>query len=410
MWLWTSDLAREAVRSANQWPVSRVDILHGGRSVYQLEVLDGGVQSQAGRAVRANLSATLVDPTGELTTGDVGDLLNPYDCEVAPWRGVEYLVKSYGELWTPNAGFGLQPFGTSGFGGVEVSTIFTTRREQELAPLGVFGLTSREVSDGPDGLTIRLTGQDRAMGYQVPMRSALAIPGGTPVEDAIARLLAAVNPSLTLFAMVTGRTVGPLLYAPDEDVWQAAQELAQSVGAVLYHDRTGQCVLTPAGPGRWPVAAYAEGDGLLLDLDRTEDSDSIRNVVVAQSTNGAIRVVAYDDDPTSPTYAGGRYNFRPFILENQHFSTVEQAQQAAVAALVRELGRAETVNFSAVPDPGLDVGDVVTVHRPRAGLNRRPVVIDSIDMPLAVDGQMRVGCRKSVLAQDGEVLPEEVAA
>jgi hypothetical protein len=410
VWLGFSDQARTAVRSGRtQWPVFRVDILHGGWPVYQLDVLDGNVQREMDRAIQANLSATLVDPTGALTRGDVDDLLNPYDCEIAPHRGVRYRSVTYGAMFTPNAGFGVQPFGTSGFGGVNVSTISTSRWVQELAPLGVFGLTSREVSDGADGLTIRLTGQDRAMGYQVPMKSSLAIPGATSVEQAVVKLLSRVNPSLTLLAMTTGRTVGPLLYEPTIDVWEEAQSLATSVGARLYHDRAGQCVLMPAGPARYAVAAYGEGDGLLIDLDRTEDSDSIRNVVIAENTAGTVRALAYDDDPESPTYAGGRYGFRAFRIENEHLNSTQQAQQAAVAALVRELGRVETVGFSAVPDPGLDVGDTVLVNRPRAGLDRRALVVDTVDMPLSVDGAMRVGCRKSVLAQDGEVLPEEAA-
>ena len=404
MWNWSPD-ARAALATSHT-VATRVDVLHGGNPVYQLEAISGQVSSDANRPVRANLSCTLVDPTGALTTGDVDDLLDPYECEIAPWRGVRYTVTDAAPVFTPNAGFGLQPFGTSGFGGADVVTQYRKRTEQELAPLGVFGLTSRQVSDGPMGLTIRLTGQDRAMAYQVPMANALAIPGNTSVEQAIVNLLAVANPTLNLLAMNTGHTVGPLLYPPDIDVWAEAQELADSVGARLYHDRTGQCVLMPSGASYFPVASYGEGDGLLLSLERTEDSDTIRNVVIAESVNGMIRAVAYDDDPSSPTFAGGRYGFRPIAIANQHFSTVEQAQQAASGRLVYELGRAETVSFTAVPDPGLDVDDVVTVNRPRAGLEWRGLVVDTVDMPLGAEDTMQVGCRRSVLAQDGAVLEE----
>jgi hypothetical protein len=405
VWLDFSDEARTAIRSGGtQWPVFRVNILHNGWPVYPLDVVDGSVKFSADGPLSANLDCSLVDPTGNLTTGDVDDLLDPYECEIAVYRGVSYREVTFGVMSAPNAGFGLQPFGTSGFGGQDVSTITTSRWITELAPLGVFGLTSRQVNDSPDGLKITLTGQDRAMKYQVPMKSALAIAGATKVETAIVKLLARVNPSLRLLAMATGHTVGPLLYPPDIDVWAEAQELATSVGARLYHDRTGRCVLLPAGPSRHAVASYAEGDGLLLSLDRTEDSDSIRNVVVAESADGQVRAVAFDDDPTSPTYAGGRYGFRTFRVENEHIHSVSQAKKAAVAALLRELGRVETVQFEAVPDPGLDVGDVVTVHRPRAGLDRRALTVDTIDMPLSVGASMRVGCRKSVLSQDGEVI------
>jgi hypothetical protein len=402
MWDWSPE-ARAALARGHDW-AGRVDVWHSGQPVYTLDVVGGVVSAEAGRPVLRNLSCTLVDPTGQLSRGDVDDLLDPYECEIAPWRGVRVPRASL----VPNEGFGVQPFGASGFGGVEHAT---SGRHDELAPLGVFGLTSRSVADSPDGLTITLTGQDRAMGYQGPMSSALAISGGTPVEDAIARLLSTRNPGLSFLALDTGFTCGPLIYPPESDVWAEAQALAESVGARLFHDRTGQCVLALAGPASdRPVAVYEERGGLLLSVSRAEDSDTIRNVVVAENPSGTIRAVAQDDDPTSPTYAGGRYGRRVVTVVNQHFSSVAQAQQAATTRLAYELGRSETVNFTAVVDPGLDVDEVVTVHRPRAGLDRRGVIVASVDVPLAPDEAMNVGCRQSRLAADGRILPAELVA
>jgi hypothetical protein len=368
--MWAFSTAARAELAGDHAAVSKVEVWHSGRPSYVLDVVSGSVSVDADRSVRRNLTAMLVDPTGELTEGDVGDLLNPYECEIAPYRGVVV-------------------------GGIE-----------EFAPLGVFGLTSRPVSDGDGGLSISISGQDRAMQYQGPMKSSLSISAGTPVEEAVALLLATRNAGLTLDAMVTGFTCGPLLFAPDIDVWGEAQELAASVGAVLFHDRTGQARLTLAGPvSDTPVAEFSEGGGRLVDVDRTEDSDTIRNVVVVESANGLIRATAEDLNTASPTYSRGRYGRRPVTIVNQHVGSVEQAQQAAATRLVYELGRSETVSFTAVPHPGLDVQEVVTVHRPRVGLERRALVVATLDMPLGVGEAMKVGCRKSVLAQDGEVLP-----
>lgn len=364
--MWDFSAAARAALAGDHTAAIRVEVWQAGTAVYALEVLSGSVSVDADRTVRRNLACRLVDPTGQLSRGDVDDLLNPYDCEIAPFRGV------------------LLPGG------------------EELAAQGVFGLTSRSVSDGPDGLVIDLAGQDRAMGYQGPMASALAVPGGTPVEVAIRRLLASRNPGVTLQSLDTGFTCGPLLYPPDIDVWAQAQQLAVSVGARVFHDRTGQAVLAGTGPASGvPAASFAEGDGRLLTVNRTEDSDTIRNVVIAESTNGLIRAVVEDSDPTSPTYAGGRYGRRPVTLVSQHFGSVEQAQQAAAARLAYELGRSETVTFTAVPDPALDVEELVTVHRLRVGLDHRGLLTSSIQLPLAADEAMRVGCRRSVLASDG---------
>ena len=401
MWDWSEAAAAALV--GGHTAVSRVDVLHNGTPVYVLAVTGGRVGMDAHRPVRANVSCALIDPTGRLSRGDVDDLLSPYDCEIQPWRGVA--------LSSTRVAY--QPSPTAGFGGTELGIPVVTRSSSvELAPLGVFGLTGRTVTDSPDGLAIALAGQDRAMGFRGPMSSALAIPGGTPVEAAITRLLLTRRPGLSLLAMDTGFTCGPLLFPPDIDVWAEAQKLAESVGVRLFHDRLGRCVLAPAGPASGsPVARYAEGAGLLLSVDRAEDADTIRNVVVAESPDGRIRVEVADTDPSSPTSVGGRFGRRVAPPLVHPFTSHEQARQAAMARLVHELGRSETVAFTAIVNPGLDVDEVVTVHRPRAGLVDRGVIVATLDVPLSVKEPMQVVCRQSRLAQDGRGLPPtELAA
>ena len=374
MWTGFTDAALAELAGSHH-AVARVDIWRAGRAVHTLDVVAGSTTAEAGRAVYRNLSCTLVDPTGGLTGGDVDDLLNPYDCELAPWRGVQY---------GPSA-----------------------RRVEEYAPLGVFALTGREVAG--DG-SIVVTGQDRAMGYQGPMVGSLAIGPGTPVETAITRLLARRNPGVTFArSWRTGFTCGPLLFNPEIDVWREAQSLARSVGGWLYHDRTGGLVFDSLLPSSSrPVARYSDTrGGRLIQLDRSEDSDTIRNVVIVKSTKtatgGVIRAVAEDTDPTSPTYAGGRYGRRPVTLTNQHVGSLEQAQQMAATELVRELGRSETVAMTVVPDPTRDPLDVVTVHRPRSGLVERGMVVAALETPVAATDPMPVRLQRSIIAQDGRV-------
>jgi hypothetical protein len=92
------------------------------------------------------------------------------------------------------------------------------------------------------------------------MKSALAIAGATKrgvgdrevagAGESVADAAGDGDGSHGGAAAVSSRTI---------DVWAEAQELATSVGARLYHDRTGRCVLLPAGPSRHAVAAYARG-------------------------------------------------------------------------------------------------------------------------------------------------------
>jgi Domain of unknown function (DUF5047) len=351
--------------------VSRALILRAGRPVAYMLAVEGNVSSDADRSVMRNASATVVDPYGQLSGADANDLLNPYNCEVVLYRGVQY-----GSSSNPTV---------------------------EYAPLGVFQLTGRQVTG--DG-EVQITGQDRSIVYQGPMTAALTIDANTPIETAIIKLLVTRSPGLRIKTWKTGFTCGPLIYAPDIDVWKEAQTLAQSAGIRLFHDRVGLLNLAPALPtGLRSVRRWAEGDGLLLGVTRQEDSDTIRNVVVAEREAGSlIRAVVMDTNPRSPTYAYGKYGFRVVTITNASIGSITQAQQVARNELVRQLGRSETVSLSIVPDPTLDPLDPITLYRPNADLTNRTVLTQTTTIPLGADQAMTVGCRKFLLTEDGQQL------
>lgn len=352
--------------------VSRALILRGGKPVAYMNTVDGNVNADADRSVMRNAAATVVDTTGVLSGANANDLLNPYNCEVVLYRGVQY-------------GTAAHPI-------------------QEFAPLGVFQLTGRQVTG--DG-EVQITGQDRSIIYQGPMTAALTIDAGTPTETAINQLLVTRNRGLQIKTWKTGFTCGPLIFGSDIDVWKEAQTLAQSAGGRLFHDRVGLLTFAPALPAANPraVRRWAVGDGLLLGVTRQEDSDTIRNVVVAQQQAGSdVRAVVMDTNPTSPTYAYGKYGFRVATITNANISTVAQATQVARNELVRQLGRSETVSISIVPDPTIDPLDALTVYRPSADLTNRTVLAQTVTIPLGADQAMTIACRKFLLTEDGQQL------
>jgi hypothetical protein len=345
-------------------------VLHSGRPVATLVPYSGTVNAQVGRSVMRNLGCTVIDPTGALTGSEVDDLLSPYAAEVQPYRGV------------------VTPTGT------------------EWVPLGVYRLTARNVvGDG----SVQLTGQDRAMIYQGPMSGSLVINAGTPVEKAIAKLLSTRYRGVQLHSWATGCVVGPLLYKPDIDVWAEAQKLAKGVGGWVYHDAVGDVHLGPLLPTTLrPVARYAEGDGLLLDVTRKENSDTIHNVVVVTSTNAntqaTITGLAQDADPTSPTYAYGKYGRQVKSISNNSVGNVSQATQMATTELVRELGRSETVDATIVCNPALTPLDCLIVNRPSVGLVEKALIIDQVSHSLAAKDPTTIQFRKYVLTEDGQTL------
>ncbi len=382
-----SGAARQALAQSHTMN-ARLDVLHNGERVYTLVPFGGSVSTVAGRSVMRNLTATVVDPTGRLGGGDIEDLLSPYDSEVAPYRAVQSGRTAAGApIW-------------------------------EWVPQGVYGLTGRGVAG--DG-TVQLSGQDRAMIYQGGMSGQVAISIGTPVERAIQQLLSTRNLNLQMRSWVTGYTVGPLLFQPDINVWGEAQKLAESVGGWLWHDREGYLHFTPLAPTSPIITArYETGDGLLIDASRKEDSDSIHNVVVVQNPRqqGAetgetgpviITATAEDNDPRSATYSRGRYGRRVKVITNQNITTQQQADQAAAAGLVVELGRSETVDMAAVVHPGLDVLDMVALHRPQIGVVERTLLVQQLDVPLVARDAMRVGFRRYILTRDGQTVDTTLA-
>lgn len=361
--------AGRVLQSESHTLATRCQVWHGGRVVAELAgaVTAGAVSAESDRPIMRNLTLTLVDETGVYSRTDVGELLSPYDAEVVPWRGV------------------VLPDGTP-----------------DWAPLGVFRLTSTSVQDSDSGLTVDLAGQDRALTYQTPLPGPVTIAAGTPVEKAVQALLSKVNGALRFEPWLTGRTVGPLLYESDTQAWDAALTLAESVGGWLYHDRLGTCVLAPyTSPARRGLTRFAD---TLLSVSRGEDADNVHNMVIMQSADsgsGIVRVTAEDTDPDSPTYAKGAYGRRAITVTNPHLGTLAQAQEAAMARLIQELGRSQTVSFDCVPDVQVDPGDGAVIHRPRAGLLEHPVTVSGVQMPLGVSGDMQVGCRDTIISQQG---------
>ncbi len=374
--------AGQVLISRSHTMATRVQVLHGGRPVHELSVYqpadqatDRGrvmaceVTADADQPILRDLSLSLIDPDGDLSLTDAGELLSPYDAEIKPWSGV------------------LLPSGIA-----------------DMVPHGVFALTGAKVSDGPRGVTVDLKGLDRAKTYRVPLPGPVTIKFGTPVEQAIGLILSRVRGDFTWTPWQTGVTVGPLLFDSDDEAWDTALTLAESVGGWLRHNRDGKCELSPwLNTTTTSTQRFAE---TLLSVEKDEDSDTIHNSVVVQSSNtgvGLIRVTVEDTDPKSPTWVLGRYRRRQMTITNPHITTYAQARETGRAELVRELGRSGTITWTCPPDPQTDPGDVPTVHLlPR--YNNRRVVVARTSYPLDVQGVMTVTGRRSVIAQDGGTL------
>lgn len=337
-----------------------------------LQPLGGNVTVDLERSIRREAGdLSLVDPTGTLVVDDATDLLSPLSgYEIRLYRGIEYAS------------------GT-----------------QELMPLGVFGWSKATVAEGSDGLTITVNGlQDRAAKIgRSRLASPYAIASATAVETVVEQLLTRAYPDVDLGAGLpeTGRTVPASAWAVegDSDPWEDAYAVAADYGYRLSVNVDGEVVMDSIADVNTadPIVEYGDsGLDVLLGISREWDIADTYNGVVAIGVGSGLaipaRAIAWDDDPNSPTYYQGSFGRRPRVYSSGRLVTKADAQRAADAQLARTLGISESVAFTALVDPSLDVGDRVRLRRSTLGINGT-YRIDRLDIPLGPDGAMGVEAR-----------------
>jgi len=126
-----------------------------------------------------------------------------------------------------------------------------------------------------------------------------------------------------------------------------------------------------------PVWRVAKG-GALVAQTRSFDRDDVYNVVAAMGdaadgSKSVGPVYAWDNEPTSITYAGpnpvlrpgigaGRFGVKPFVYTNSLIDTDAQAGVAARAQLANKLGLHYGLSLTSRFHPGVEAGDVIEVE------------------------------------------------
>lgn len=340
----------------------RIDLLENEEKIDSVDtVTAGGVDFDANAASRSSLNLTIVDDgtLGWAPTSPDSPLA-PYGNEIQAFRGIEFQDRI------------------------------------ELVSLGIFQIQRPSASDSPQGISISLSGPDRSIRFiDAAFEEDGQIASGTEVDAAITSVLQEAWSDVPLDLAATSVQLPLLAYSEGEDRWAFAQGMAMSIGAELYFDRNGTCVMRPipsAGQGD-PVATIAEGEGgALLGAEREWDRGRIYNRVILTGENPNVsgtppRAVATDNNPLSPTYYDGPFGKKPKFYSNQFISTTAQAQDAANGLLARVIGAPDTISFSGLVDPGRDPSDVIRITRERLGINEDHI-IDTLSIPLEASGEM----------------------
>lgn len=362
MWPASAAFTTALGASSRRWKVA-VDISFGSDTLASLDVVTAGSVDVDDVAVRRTLSLTLVDADGVLTPSDARDLLAP--------RGTELTVRK-----------GLQVAGG----------------EYEWVPLGVFLVSSPEVTSSQGGTTISLRGYDRVHSVRVRrFDSPWRVAEGTPTHQAIADI---VTSRLVVPTRITlsGHTTPELVFDELSDPWDAVRKLAASDGLTAYFDQLGSLVVAPDEEVDTGIS-YAPGPGSLLvsptqrELD-AEDTYSGVIVTGEHPDHPPVRSVLWDVDPSSPTYSDGPFGRRPFGFASPLIITQAMADAAAATIFDRVTHMRQKVRVRTVGHVGHDVGDVVTIVDPSTRTSGRYVVTGA-RVPLRT-GEIELSLKEAV--------------
>jgi len=313
-------------------PVTRVELYLTDGRVIDLPHTGGSVTVDRGQVIRRTCTVTCPDPA--LIPRTPSDQLATYGARLRISRGVDYGDGS-----------------------------------QELVPLGVFRLDSvdGDVSEGP----VTLQGKDLSAVVADDRFTAPYTASGT-VASAITALIQRSLPSASVLNTTGTVTIGRRTFDIEGDSWAACQEIAAAAGAEVYATPDGEFViatlpdLLTATPV-WEIAAK-EG-GAYISATRGMSSDRVHNGVLARGENASdgvapVSALVTDDDPGSPTYWGGPFGRRPAFYSSSTLISTAACQSAARLKLAELKAPNAVGDFSSLPNPALEAGDVLRIVHP----------------------------------------------
>lgn len=351
--------------SGSAIPVVTVDVWTGGRVVHRgVAPIGGQVSLRAGQSIEGSASVLLADPENLLRVND-------------PTGGISTL----GSELHIQAGVRL-PTGT------------------ELVSLGWYPVTALSGEgqtwrhyDRPDepgrtysvasGQMITIEARDRCQLIRERRFLTRTQPAKKTAQAEIARLLQGIVPWAG--SALPDKSI-PASVTYEDDRLKACQDLAELTNADLVMLPTGQAGLRSRNMGRpiWSVGATPTiSDGLAVSMQISANRDELYNCVVATGVGPDQGVLRHMESiTTGPLSINGPLGPVPFFYHSPLLSTQQSVEAAARTRLASITSRlTQEVSISAVSNPALQLGDVISVPRPWGGAF--PARITGITWPLS---------------------------
>ena len=339
-----------------------------------------GYDRAASRIARADVS--IADPIRIPVSST--DILTPYGYELRLWRGVVYPPDAAGLLLDESGTPLVDEFDSILFESASDSSV------SELVALGTFPIQRSQVDAIGRLSSITCEGRSRLVS-DARLEDVYQVASGTNYATAIEDLISDGVSGLEYLFPSTTHTTPLLTFDAQADRWEVAQQMARSIGQWLLFDGLGRVVMRPEPSFTdVPVLTIADGVNLTqaaMSLDRTNAYNKVISAGRNADNDSEFTGTATDDDPASPTYYDGPFGHKPLFHYSEFYSSSAQAAAGAESILAGQLGVARSLDFGLVPDPRLEVGDVVRITNTAFDLDELHI-IDSLSFGLGAADQM----------------------
>lgn len=332
-----------------------------------IPILAGDVQLDANADIRGTLD---MDTDGTYWPDQTDAVISPYGTELHISRGVEF-------------GGGEKEWVSQGY--------FRVYKVEQDSP------TKR-----PRGGPVRIEARDRMSGIiDARLEAPIQFGAFTAVETVFETLVLDVYPTAVIeFDFDASAVTFPGSHIAEEDRYGFLLDIAKALGKVMYWDYEGKLRVedAPVPSTLSVVSDVTHGkNGVLVSMQRARSREGVYNAVVvtgeAPGDAPAVRAVARDVSPTSPTFWSGPFGKVPKFYSSSFITSVSQAAASASALLARNLGLPYSVSFGMVPNPALEPLDVVRVsYRDDTAVELH--VLEKLNIPLTAAGVMAASTRE----------------
>lgn len=348
---------------------SRGELLWAGTKMEDLTFISGTVSGDRGATVRRTFQAN-IDP--RCAPRHLSSPITPYGGQIRVWRGIRF----------PNGDH------------IEVPIFF-----------GRIDL----VDWGRDQISVRCQDLAAAMvdaRFEVPITATR----GWRVYDQIKALIQDVDASFVVNNLTTSTENITTPATWDRERVEALDNLAQGIGAEWYAGVDGQFYIQPlpaitSDPAVWVIDSGDEG--VVITRQSQLDRARVYNAVVVNGeppdgTPPAYGVV-HDDNPDSLTRWGGPFGKVPRFFSSQFITTNAQALATAQSMLGDAIAGTRGVSVSCVPNPKLNLGDVVLLQT-GAGDFDGMYFVNTLNLSMEPETPMTLGLNLALEADDNRFL------